>query len=273
MLSVTDCHIIQFTEMFSDCVCPANQPSCVDLLHMPARVLKNKDLWPSSLCHDVFLLSSTKRWFDETALLGGWEAQLESAHSFELELLSDMWPLPVGKQALNRRVSIFNGNVGAYMSARRLAVFDGLEEAMWVLRVKVSGNTLDLFGLAEDTSGVSVDRDDLSVYPGKLKYVLKGTDTSLLDIVRAADRWWSTFRGQPVQGRPAGSGTWEDVEQLKEAIRTAVRALHKQGRAATQQEVAAYFCDHTGLPRCDARQLRRWLTRYDLNWQEISALL
>lgn len=240
---------------------------------MPARVLKNKDLWPSSLCHDAFLLGSTKRWFNETALLSGWESKLEGASSHDLELLSDIWPLPVGKQALNRRASVFEGNVGAYMAARRLAAFDGSEEAMWVLRVKASGDTLDLFGLAEDVLPVTVAKDDASVFPGKLKFVLRGTDTSLLDIVRAADRWWSEFRGRPVRGRPAGSGAWEDAGQLKEAIRTAIRALQKQGRAATQHEVAAYFCDHTGFPRCDARQLRRWLTRYDLNWQEIFALL
>ncbi len=256
--------------MFLDCTCPPELPSCVDLLNMPATVLKNKNLWPSNLCYEAFLRQSTRRWFVSTALVGGWEAELESGDEPGLNQLIDVWPLPIGAQALDQHVQIFEGDVRAYTSARRWAVFEEHEEAMWVLRIKVRENALDLFGLAEYASPKGTQVEEPTVVPGELRYAFRGKDTSMLEVVRAAERWWSNFRGLPVQGRPAGSGAWKDADELTDAVCSAIFALRKQGRAATQQEVAAYFCGHTGFPGCDARQLRRWLARYDVAWQDLS---
>ncbi len=83
---------------------------------------------------------------------------------------------------------------------------------------------------------------------GGLRYILRGSDTSLVEIVRAAERWWSDFRGLRVQGRPPNSGAWADADEFKDALRTAISDLREQGRVATQQEVTAYFCTHPGYP-------------------------
>jgi hypothetical protein len=106
---------------------------------------------------------------------------------------------------------------------------------------------------------------------GGLQYILRGSDTSLVEIVHAAERWWADFRGEKIQGRPPNSGAWADEDEFKGALRTAVKALRKQGRVATQQEVTAYFCTYPGFPRCDDRQLRRWLARYHVTWQDFLA--
>ncbi len=93
-------------------------------------------------------------------------------------------------------------------------------------------------------------------------------DTSLMDIVRAAGRWWADFRGESIQGRPPNSGAWADPDEFRNALRTAITALRKQGRVATQHEVAMYFCTYRGFPGCNDRQLRRWLARYGVDWQD-----
>jgi hypothetical protein len=253
----------------ADCACPAGATPCTDLLYQPARVLRNRQLWPVSLCDDAFLRESTHRWFSRTALLtGSLGYPGDSSGTWALERVADTWPLPIGRQAINLHGAMFEGDTEAYMASVRMASFEGREEAMWAIRVTTSGSTLDLFGLADRSADTAPPREENPIAMGGLRYILRGADTSLVDLVRAAERWWSDFRGLRVQGRPPNSGAWADANEFKDALRTAITALRKQGRVATQEEVTTYFCTRPGFPRCNDRQLRRWLARYGVIWQD-----
>lgn len=112
-------------------------------------------------------------------------------------------------------------------------------------------NTLDLFGLAErGPSGLST---------GDVVYALRGHDTSLVDSVRQAQRWWAKFRGLSVErGRPLDSGVWSSRDEFV----CAVQKIIKEKPKATQEEVA-------NVLGCDDRQLRRWIERFELTWPEL----
>jgi len=182
--------------------------------------------------------------------------------------MAETWPLPIGREAINLRTTMFGGDETAYMAAVRMASFEGREEAMWAIRATASGSTLDLFGLADRSADAAPAREDAPVSMGDLRYILRGSNTSLVEIVRAAERWWFDFRGLRVQGRPPNSGAWVDADEFKEALRIAITALRNEGRVATQEEVATYFCSYSGFPGCNDRQLRRWLARYGVVWQD-----
>jgi hypothetical protein len=253
----------------ADCVCPAGATPCTDLLYQPAKVLRERQLWPSSLCHDAFLRESTRSWYSRIALLTGWHQYLsEGDGTWALTEMSETWPLPIGREAINQCAAMFEGDIAAYMTSMRLASIDGHEEAMWAIRVTASGSTLDLFGLADRSKDTSGFEEAGLVSMGGLRYIMRGSDTFLMEIVRAAGRWWADFRGESIQGRPPNSGAWADPDEFKDALRTAITALRKQGRVATQHEVAMYFCSYPGFPGCNDRQLRRWLARYGVDWQD-----
>jgi hypothetical protein len=252
-----------------DCACPDGATPCIDLLYQPARILRNRQLWPVKLCYDAFLKESTHKWFLRTALLTeslGYPGN--GSGTWALERMAGTWPLPIGRQAINLRGAMFGGDTAAYMASVRMASFEGWEEAMWAIRVTASGSTLDLFGLADWSAGVKPPEEDGPVSMGGLRYILRGSNTSLVELVRAAERWWADFRGQSVQGRPPNSGAWADADEFKDALRTAITALRKEGRVATQQEVTSYFCTQPGFPGCNDRQLRRWIARYGVIWQD-----
>ena len=253
----------------TDCACPVGATPCTDLLYQPARVLRNQRLWPINLCYDAFLQESTRRWYSRTALLAGSLRYIgESSGTWALERMAETWPLPIGREAINLRTTMFGGDETAYMAAVRMASFEGREEAMWAIRATASGSTLDLFGLADRSADAAPAREDAPVSMGDLRYILRGSNTSLVEIVRAAERWWFDFRGLRVQGRPPNSGAWVDADEFKEALRIAITALRNEGRVATQEEVATYFCSYPGFPGCNDRQLRRWLARYGVVWQD-----
>jgi hypothetical protein len=253
----------------ADCTCPVGATPCTNLLYQPARVLRNRSLWPVNLCYAAYLRESTQRWYSQTALLTGPLGYLsEGPGTWALERVAETWPLPVGREAINLRAAMFGGDIAAYMASVRMASFEGREEAMWAIRITASGNTLDLFGLVDHSADAAPPRDGSLVSMGGFRYILRGSDTSLVEIVRAAERWWSDFRGLRVQGRPPNSGAWADADEFKDALRTAITALRKEGRVATQQEVTTYFCTRPGFPRCNDRQLRRWLARYGVIWQD-----
>ncbi len=240
-----------------DCTCPAGATSCTDLLYQPVRVLRNRQLWPVSLCYDASLRESTQRWYSRVALLTGALGYLgESSGKWALERMAESWPLPVGRQAISLRAAMFRGDETAYLAALRMASFEGREEALWAIRVTLSGSTLDLFGLADRSADATLTDEDGPVSMCGLRYILRGSDTFLVEIVRAAERWWSDFRGLKVQGRPPNSGAWADADEFKDALRSAITDLRKQGRVATQQEATTYFCIQPGFPGCDDRQLR-----------------
>ena len=255
--------------LLADCACPAGATPCTDLLYQASRVLRDRQLWPVNLCDDAFLRESTRIWFSRTALLTGSLGYLdEGSGTWALERMADTWPLPIGREAINLNAAMFGGDTAAYMASVRMASFEGREEAMWAIRVTASGSTLDLFGLADRSADAAPPQEGDPVSMGGLRYILRGSDTSLVEILRAAERWWSDFRGLRVQGRPPNSGAWADADEFKDALRTAITALREQGRVATQQEVTTYFCTRPGFPGCNDRQLRRWLARYGVIWQD-----
>src|SRR5829696_2727303 len=162
------------------------------VIPQPTKVLRERQLWPSSLCHDAFLRESTRSWYLRIALLTGWHQYLsEGDGTWALTEMSETWPLPIGREAINRRAAMFEGDVAAYMTSMRLASFEGHEEAMWAIRVTASGSTLHMFGLAERTRGANDHDEGDSVLMGGLRYILRGRDASLMETVRAAERWWA----------------------------------------------------------------------------------
>lgn len=173
----------------TDCACPVGATPCTDLLYQPARVLRNQRLWPINLCYDAFLQESTRRWYSRTALVAGSLRYIgESSGTWALERMAETWPLPIGREAINLRTTMFGGDETAYMAAVRMASFEGREEAMWAIRATASGSTLDLFGLADRSADAAPAREDAPVSMGDLRYILRGSHTSLVEIVHATER-------------------------------------------------------------------------------------
>lgn len=112
---------------------------------------------------------------------------------------------------------------------------------------------------------------------GPLAWRITGRDPghgAVTTLIKRANRWWKQFEGQPLRGsiyagRPKGTGYFRDREEFTQAVATATRTLRRQGRNLTQDAVAAYFSQHDGFPTCSDRQLRIWLARYNLNWEDL----
>ena len=174
----------------ADCTCPPGATPCTDLLYQPARVLRNRPLWPANLCYDAFLRESTQRWYEQTALLTGSFGHLgESSGTWALERLAETWPLPIGRQAINLRAAMFKGDEAAYVGLPEDASFEGREEAMWAIRITVSGSSLDVFGLADRSADAMLRlRKMVPFGSGGLRFILRGSNTSLVEMVRAAER-------------------------------------------------------------------------------------
>jgi hypothetical protein len=64
------------------------------------------------------------------------------------------------------------------------------------------------------------------------------------------------------RGRPLNSGTWASGEDFEQAVRVAVEGLRGQGKKVKQEAVAESL-------GCGDRQLRRWIKRWDLKWEEL----
>lgn len=230
-------------------------PPCTDLITEPREVLSNKERWPIHLCGFQFLDQSTRSWA---------EAQPFVDVSVNVLRWAYMHPLPIGRQALTAREEV--DDPWEWSDVLNVLPFDEHEVAMWALRVREGGSlagrgVLDLFGLAEYPSDRHKELD--SPTAGDLVYVLRGRDTSLVDLVQYAKKWWSFYRGRLLRGRPRGSGTWRDADEFKSAVHKAVETLREHGRKVTQESVAQ------SLP-CDDRVLRWWIKRYGLNWNDIS---
>ena len=108
------------------CTCPVGATPCTDLLYQASRVLRNRQLWPVNLCDDAFLRESTRIWFSRTALLTGSLGHLDNGSAtWALERMTDTWPLPIGREAINLRGAMFEGDTAAYMASVRMASFEG----------------------------------------------------------------------------------------------------------------------------------------------------
>jgi hypothetical protein len=106
----------------AECTCPVGATPCTDLLYQASRVLRNRQLWPVNLCDDAFLRESTRIWFSRTALLTGSLGHLDNGSAtWALERMTDTWPLPIGREAINLRGAMFEGDTAAYMASVRMA--------------------------------------------------------------------------------------------------------------------------------------------------------
>ncbi len=224
-------------------------PPCTDLISDPMGVLRNKERWPIHLCDAEFLRPSTELWV---------QAQEFTADTLNVYRWASMHPLPIGWRALteNREAN----DLSEWSEVLNVLPFAGYEKAMWALRVEVQGGVLDLFGL-EDYPTEFHKAHGIPV-AGDLAFMLRGRDTSLTDLVHEAKRWWSPFRGRALQGRPRGSGTWQDAGEFREAARNVVRTLREHGYKPTQENVA----ENLG---CNDRVLRYWIDRYGVTWNDL----
>jgi hypothetical protein len=140
-----------------------------------------------------------------------------------------------------------------------LMPFEEYMLAVWALRATRGSAMLDLFGLVERRVEVGSVR---YVSTGEVAYVLRGQDTSLIDLIAQAKRWWTGSSGSTIGGRPVGSGTWASAADFEEALRVAARRLNTERRKVTQENVAEVL-------HCNARSVNRWLKRYGIKWNDI----
>lgn len=152
------------------------------------------------------------------------------------------------------------GNLSEWREVLGVLPFGGDEKAMWALRVEAQGGVLDLFGL-EDYPTEFHKAHDIPV-AGRLAFSLRGTDTSLTDLVHEAKRWWSPFRGLAALGRPPGTGRWSSREHFLAEAKAAVTMMRIEGEKITQETVAARL--HTS-----DRMLRDSIKRFGSSWPEI----
>jgi hypothetical protein len=196
-----------------------------------------------------FLRQSTELWA---------QAQGFTDDNLNVYRWASIYPLPIGQQAMveNREWD----NQSEWSEVLNVLPFKGYEKAMWALRVEAEGGVLDLFGLEDyPTKFHKVHRIPVA---GDLAYALRGTETSLTDLIHEAKRWWSRFRGRALQGRPRGSGTWRNAGEFRDAARNVVRTLRERGYKPTQENVAENL-------NCSDRVLRQWIDRYGVTWDDI----
>lgn len=75
-------------------------------------------------------------------------------------------------------------------------------------------------------------------------------------------------------GRPPDTGYLSGRDELLEALRLTADLLRRRGLRLTEANLAAYLSQaRPDLPRTDTRQLRRWLRRYNLDWETVRRLL
>jgi hypothetical protein len=163
-----------------------------------------------------------------------------------------MHPLPIGRQALMTRRDV--DDLSEWAEVYSVLPFDEYQTAMWALRVEgewgpKTEHVLDLFGLAEYPTE-NHQRFDIAV-AGVLTYVLRGQSMFFPDVLQAARRWWSQFKGLFILGRPLNSGTWSSTDEFKTELYTVVTALRTQGRKVTQEAVVEFLSrDIKTLTRC-----------------------
>lgn len=253
-------------------LCTQEPPHCTDLLNDPAGVLGDKQRWPDHVCFESFLRQSTELWSD-SYLSGRSITRRPGASSLFVsgDVWRGWWPLPVGvsaiskadlEAALARGITSKRPAGGRRPELANLVPFGGDEEALWALRVNKDKTTLDLFALADYPGGR--DRDSI-IKAGEVLYTLRGSDTSLIDLVYAAKRWWSGFRGTKIDGRPKNSGIWASADNYETALRRAISTLRERRDKVTQEAVA-------GLLGCDDSQIRDWNKRFGISWAQIKKL-
>jgi hypothetical protein len=244
--------------------CP--RPHCTELLKNPAGVLAQRQRWPNHVCYENFLTASTQFWASEKSGMG----RLGTLENSLLWRWLSWWPLPIGRKSLERAHIETSPNLPArslqaqdFILASNMMPFEEREEAIWALRVERGSAALDLFGLANyRTEEGGLNRHAPTITAGGLAYVLRGQDTSLIDLVHAAKRWWAEFQGLTFRGRPPGSGEWQSREYFEAELRRAASEIRSEGSKITQESVAAHL-------NTSSRLIRHWLFEYNIRWPDI----
>jgi len=166
------------------------EPHCTDLLEDPAGVLGDVSRWPTHLCYERFLLEGTYKWACQampalTSTVTAWRTE-------------SLYPLPIGKEAMSRTLAYVPEvyNAALLTGDYNAAPLTGDERALWALRITRGEDTLDLFGLVKDAP--DDPKQEVTLIAGQLAFVLRGNDTSLVEEIKQAKRWWSQFGGVAV---------------------------------------------------------------------------
>jgi hypothetical protein len=67
------------------------------------------------------------------------------------------------------------------------------------------------------------------------------------------------------KGRPKDTGYFGSRAEFEERLKVAITALRSEGKKITQAAVAKLLGQHT------SRQLRDWIKKFDLNWEEVKS--
>jgi hypothetical protein len=151
-----------------------------------------------------------------------------------------LWPLPVGRAALRKRVREIRerGTEGFHGDPSALAdtlPFDGMELAGWILDARVGTARVEAFGLVR-IEPVEPDLEDLII--DRMVFRLTGSTVTSHDVRALCDdvaKWWAALGGQRVvkMGRHYGR------KHSRDDVTDAYRAFYDQmQRFPDQQEVA-----------------------------------
>jgi hypothetical protein len=206
-----DASHLREAEMVPEEFTHAKSPLCTDLIYAPEEALRDPKRRPGHVCGEEFLRQSTELWA---------QAQLADVDSVHAYRWASMYPLPIGRLALEMNPDVTDPSEWAEVFG--VLPFEGSEKAAWAVHVEQGGDetwsTLDLFGLEEmQDMGFPV--------AGPLAHRSFGTDTSLVDVLTAAETWWGKFRGISLPHRPKGTGTWDNLEDFCAAYRQAKSQL------------------------------------------------
>jgi hypothetical protein len=113
---------------------------------------------------------------------------------------------------------------------------------------------------------------------GPINEELRARRAELKKLVKAKISLEKGSRG-PLPGRPQGTGLFRNAAEFQAAVIEAGRALRRQGRAVTQENVAAVFSqqpwyrthghDYFDTRRCDGRRIREWCDSFERPWVEL----
>jgi len=224
----------------------AKTPPCTDLISEPPEVLRDRERWPIHICNDEFTRQSTELWA---------EAQSFNADTVNVHRWAAMYPLPIGRRALMVHPDV--KDLSEWSEVFDVLPFEEYERAVWALRVEQrvfpTTHTLDLFGLAEYSS---------ENVAGPLAFSGCGKDRHLIEILGAAERWWTQFRGQILRGRPKGTGTWPSPEHFQNDLDLTLVAMRSYGMKVTQENVSRRL-------NIDKKTLVRWIQSCGKSWEEI----
>lgn len=246
------------------------------LLKDPYSLIQEDSL-PKHICYDA-MRQSTEDWastFLQYPPLEWWGVE---------------FPLPVGKEAFSGFIEDFSRQGVEFLNA---LPFDGHEKAVFIAKFKINNAALTFFGLAEFTGTFDWYSGAVEYFkelgnPSKpkpllkhrnppekdnyidkytiagCKFVIIGDNPASREVANAVNklrRWWKTFEGKNITGRPPGSHYLKSAEEIKIKWRKYLDECEDafDGKRPTQQD----FADYLHVSR---RTLMETFDRLSLNW-------